>query len=302
MEKNPGKEDKNPFRYCGEYFDLSSGTYYLRARYYDPTIGRFISEDSFRGNSNNSLTLNLYTYCGNNPIRHYDPDGHSWKEVGDRLKTIGEKKYDEASAVAEAILDGADKAASNVGIDTAEVGAILLNMDKDANGSYHARFNAWQQHAGYNRLFDAAFDFGTSMSASIFEFSYREQNYRLWAWKGDYINLGAGAELGIYQQMTVSGFGIPQWNMNEKIAMKMSMLLSYKGNVIATYNPSDPQWWITSFNPKYKNVDASDLSVSFTVDFSEHENMYVAFRDKWKYEENTPWKFNEKNFVATLNY
>ncbi|WP_124068215.1 RHS repeat-associated core domain-containing protein [Clostridium sp. E02] len=302
VEKNPDKEDKNPFRYCGEYFDLSSGIYYLRARYYDPTIGRFISEDSFRGNSNDSLTLNLYTYCGNNPIRHYDPDGHSWKEVGDRFKTIGEKKYDEASARAEAILDGADKVASNVGIDTAEVGAFLLMMDQDANGSYHARTDAWQQHAGYNRLFDAAFDFGTSMSTSPFEFSYGEQNYRLWAWKGDYINLGAGAELGIYQQMTVSGFGIPQWNMNKDITIKMSMLLSYKGNVIATYNPSDPQWWITSFNPNYKNVDASDLSVSFTVDFSEHENMYVAFRDKWKYEKNTPWKFDKKNPVAKLNY
>ena len=38
--------DPNPFRYCGEYFDLSSGEYYLRARQYDPETGRFISEDT----------------------------------------------------------------------------------------------------------------------------------------------------------------------------------------------------------------------------------------------------------------
>ena len=41
VERNLDKEDENPFRYCGEYFDLSSGTYYLRARDYRPGTGRF---------------------------------------------------------------------------------------------------------------------------------------------------------------------------------------------------------------------------------------------------------------------
>ena len=45
-ERNPEKEDENPFRYCGEYFDLSSGTYYLRARYYNPNNARFLTEDT----------------------------------------------------------------------------------------------------------------------------------------------------------------------------------------------------------------------------------------------------------------
>lgn len=40
--KNPDPNDSNVFRYCGEYFDKETGTYYLRARYYDPAIGRFI--------------------------------------------------------------------------------------------------------------------------------------------------------------------------------------------------------------------------------------------------------------------
>ena len=39
-ERNPNPNDPNPFRYCGEYFDSSSGSYYLRNRYYDPSIGR----------------------------------------------------------------------------------------------------------------------------------------------------------------------------------------------------------------------------------------------------------------------
>ena len=63
------EDDDNPFRYCGEYYDNESGLIYLRARYYDPTIGRFISEDPIRDN------LNWYVYCGNNPINFVDPSG-----------------------------------------------------------------------------------------------------------------------------------------------------------------------------------------------------------------------------------
>jgi RHS repeat-associated protein len=50
-------------RYAGEYLDKETGLYYLRARYYDPYIGRFISEDSYWGEDDNPLSLNLYTYC-----------------------------------------------------------------------------------------------------------------------------------------------------------------------------------------------------------------------------------------------
>jgi len=76
VEKNIDPEDTNLFRYCGEYFDKETGTIYLRARYYDPTIGRFITEDSYWGEDSDPLSLNLYTYCGNNPIGYIDPSGH----------------------------------------------------------------------------------------------------------------------------------------------------------------------------------------------------------------------------------
>lgn len=53
---------------CSEYLDNETGLYYLRARYYDPYTGRFISEDSYWGQDNNPLSLNLYTYAHNNPV------------------------------------------------------------------------------------------------------------------------------------------------------------------------------------------------------------------------------------------
>ena len=45
VEKNIDDSDTNAFRYCGEYFDAETGTIYLRARYYQASIGRFISRD-----------------------------------------------------------------------------------------------------------------------------------------------------------------------------------------------------------------------------------------------------------------
>ncbi|MCM1142199.1 MAG: hypothetical protein NC453_26815, partial [Muribaculum sp.] len=76
VEKNIDENDTNAFRYCGEYYDSESGTIYLRARYYDPEIGRFISRDSFSGKQGDPLSLNRYTYCHNNPLVYVDAEGN----------------------------------------------------------------------------------------------------------------------------------------------------------------------------------------------------------------------------------
>ena len=68
IEKNIDKNDTNAYRYCGEYYDKETATVYLRASYYNPNTGRFTQRDSFAGSLNDPLSLNLYTYCGNNPV------------------------------------------------------------------------------------------------------------------------------------------------------------------------------------------------------------------------------------------
>ncbi len=76
-ETNPDATDTNAFRYAGQYFDQETGTYYLRARYYNPGIGRFTQQDGWGfSNIGDSLRLNLYTYCGGNPIKYIDLSGH----------------------------------------------------------------------------------------------------------------------------------------------------------------------------------------------------------------------------------
>lgn len=76
-ELNVDEADDNPFRFAGEYFDKETKTYYNRARYYDPYIGRFISQDSYAGNEKDILSLNGYTYCHNNPVYYVDSSGNS---------------------------------------------------------------------------------------------------------------------------------------------------------------------------------------------------------------------------------
>ena len=103
--------DPNPFRYCGEYFDVESGAYYLRARYYDPSVGRFTQEDTHWNASNMiygdepqqigeyedplgtsrytyapQITAvmqagNLYGYTGGNPLMFADPSGKAFMFV-----------------------------------------------------------------------------------------------------------------------------------------------------------------------------------------------------------------------------
>ncbi|HBQ26814.1 MAG TPA: hypothetical protein DD791_10515 [Syntrophomonas sp.] len=66
----------NPFKYAGEIHDPETGLYYLRARYYDPSLGRFINKDAYEGDITNPLTLNQYSYVYNNPIKYIDPSGN----------------------------------------------------------------------------------------------------------------------------------------------------------------------------------------------------------------------------------
>jgi len=108
IEQSAQPNDPNPFRYCGEYLDNESGNIYLRARYYDPGIGRFISEDSVKGQIDSPLTLNLYTYCINNPIRYIDPSGH--RQIGDENLSQGAQKIiDQATSDYKAAAAKGDK-------------------------------------------------------------------------------------------------------------------------------------------------------------------------------------------------
>jgi RHS repeat-associated protein len=63
-----------PFRFTGEPLD-GIGLSYLRARYYDPALARFMSRDRWQGTASTPCTLNRYSYVQNNPASFTDPSG-----------------------------------------------------------------------------------------------------------------------------------------------------------------------------------------------------------------------------------
>ena len=67
----------NPIRYKGYYYDIESNLYYLKSRYYSPELCRFITPDSVDYlNQDSMVGINLYAYCGNDPVMYVDPSGH----------------------------------------------------------------------------------------------------------------------------------------------------------------------------------------------------------------------------------
>ena len=95
VELNRDENDTNLFRYCGEQYDNETDSIYLRARYYNPSLGRFTTEDTYWNSSNRIYgdkeykegeikypdykaiiqSENLYIYCINNPTCYLDITG-----------------------------------------------------------------------------------------------------------------------------------------------------------------------------------------------------------------------------------
>ena len=267
----------NPFRYRGYYYDTETGLYYLNARYYDPQVKRFINADEYAATGQGFTGNNMFAYCGNNPIVRIDSIGSAWSDIFRKV----------AHTVNDALL--------SLGIDTAALGAGFLWMtsrENRANGTkgiYSALFICPQMFFGYTDLYDVVFDFATDMESDKFEFSYRGTEYVFWIWKGDYLNLGAGAEIGLY-----FGRGDHKLvNLAASMYMQINLYIDGKpaGTVVGT------EWWQTIFNSNYLKVDASRISVEYILDFR-NEKMYYAFKDKWS----GKWYFHDPAMTAILRF
>lgn len=265
-----------------------------------------MTEDTWAGNFNDPVSLNRYTYCYNNPIFYYDPSGNIpspaqiWNGIKDGIRSgikIGEQAFNSALVNASSWIS--NNTSFEISLSSANTGAFILMMNADANGVYHASVNCWQQGFGFNSMYDFFFDVGTSAQPEFFQFSHSAQDYRFWAWKADYLNLGAGAELGIYYKSLIPG----HWGVDASLALPMSMTLKdNNGNLIASYSPSEPQWWITSFNPAFQNMKAENLRASFIIDFSTNIGMFNSLRNTPAIAQDNRWIFNMNNYTVMLNF
>lgn len=72
----------NPFRYRGYFYDQETGFYYLRSRYYDPEVGRFLNADGMVSTGVGLDGYNMFAYCNDNPIMFVDFTGDCANENG----------------------------------------------------------------------------------------------------------------------------------------------------------------------------------------------------------------------------
>ena len=63
--------------YAGHENDEETGLVYMKSRYYDPALGRFLTQDTYLGQQTDAPSLNRYTYARGNPGSYWDPDGHA---------------------------------------------------------------------------------------------------------------------------------------------------------------------------------------------------------------------------------
>ena len=86
-EPNDGSYDQGP-GFTGHVTDAATGYSYMQQRYYDPVIGRFLSQDPKDADTDYADNFNRYFYAKNNPYLFRDPDGRDWDEL---LDTITQK-------------------------------------------------------------------------------------------------------------------------------------------------------------------------------------------------------------------
>ncbi len=133
---------KNPFRYRGYVYDTETGWYYLRSRYYNPELCRFVSADVYLSTGQGVLGHNAFAYCGNDPVNRVDSTGHFWSEIWEFAKTavteigkaIGVLSPAYAGCGGAAVADGPLPIGDIIGA----AGAILLTVGAVGYGVYQA--------------------------------------------------------------------------------------------------------------------------------------------------------------------
>ena len=212
----------------------------------------------------------------------------------------------------------------------AKWGAALLMMYEDpkVKGVFHSDFDCWQQYFGYIDVYDTVFKASTSMDKREYEFSVGGNDYKFWAWKGDYLNLGTGCELGIYKRWN---YGSSVWKVDKSLAVPMTCKLKHHSTTILDWNPglydgktvkllgglvsskiTTKQWWITAFNSNYKKDGHAttknfekELTATFDVDLSKasyYDAFLKTFNSANAATKNKEIRINEKTKKVTIEF
>ncbi|MGI2336859.1 MAG: RHS repeat-associated core domain-containing protein [Dehalogenimonas sp.] len=234
-------------KFTGQRFD-STGLYYYGARYYDPTIGRFISADTIVQNFTNPQTLNRYSYTINNPLKYTDPSGHMWISDDGGGAYIGPPTPEQTQTS-----QGTSGAASDLPLDSAQD----------------------------NNIYNIVWGYSDSIDASIFSYSHsvvvgvngNGDYLRVETWGGQLtIPPGAGWSTEIYgpgTPMTVIGDGA--WILEIGASVNMIPILEISSSASVNTNT-----WESTQNPLSNNEDLAFTLSTPKLLFGEVDRVAVS--------------------------
>ena len=188
-------------------------------------------------------------------------------------------------------------------------------MDHNADGTYTSQQYAIQSVLGYGDNVDDLFHAVSEMDKVKIVFSYGGIMYVVWAWKGDYAQLGAGNEVGFYKQLDILGMGDEEGHFYADpfgYNPKMSVSLSIRGEgEVAAFAPEDPYFWPAAFNPAHQDVHLWEMTSTVSVDFSDAPDgmggagFYDAFATAVESRtdlDNVTFNWDQKNKKVTFTY
>lgn len=244
----------NPFRYSGEYWDDSVKLQYLRARWYQPTMGRFINEDTYEGKLNNPLSLNLYTYVENNPLIYVDPTGHAKSGDINLPESVRNQilPYTEAWHIAADMLKSLDRSSQYYHMNVSLLKNFQAVLEAQADliriGYYQTLINPTQ--AEINAAKQAGYLFGQTVDLGA-GWSYRKD-------PGD-------ERTGTKDHIHVNGPNGKHWSQNE------DGTIHDKGK----NSPGEPPNWVKKDLKKKGRWDWDENKAKVNPDYFDPNNHHI---------------------------
>ena len=309
---------KKYYGYNAEQYNPVTGNQNLRARQVNIRRQRFLTEDTYIGTKTNILSINRYTYAENNPLKFKDPSGKSIigpledlsnlaiglldKSIfkgGGNVAGYAQNKSGRINSIinkASALRDYIQCISDNYGEATLNVldaatfiagGFAGFKTITDANKNKIVTTNywTWQGGGGFADVYDDIFH---AFAKTDHDKIYIGNEYTIWLWKGDYWNLGAGGEIGIYNGVGNSVSTTMSDRLGINISMEIiddndiSIVNIQNGNEYISSrdwgnitNPSEitkkvDSWWLTGWNPKVQGLANNNLTLTGVLDFSDN--------------------------------
>jgi RHS repeat-associated protein len=171
---------------------------------------------------------------------------------------------------------GAPWAAYFLGFEPAKAGGITVFGKKRLQHTVYRTIEAkpmWQSQVGYDPLYDLAFSLGGPIERLMYKFKLDAISYVIWCWKGDYWNLGAGAEIGIYYNENEDAANNGYYKISTDLTVHTRMLIKYRPLGLVPFTLDDfhqTNWWVTSFTNAVQMPDVDKIEVDLDVRFTSY--------------------------------